>query len=66
MIPQPVCSFRALKMESVCSRSDRSAVELARAGSILFLGYHVALQLGRHGIEVVNVDNLTPFFMIQH
>lgn len=49
-------------MESVCSRSDRSAVELARAGSILFLGYHVALQLGRHGIEVVNVDNLTPLF----
>ncbi|TIU24226.1 MULTISPECIES: NAD-dependent epimerase/dehydratase family protein [unclassified Mesorhizobium] len=41
-------------------------MELARAGSILvtgaagFLGYHVALRLGRHGIEVVNVDNFTP------
>ncbi|WP_258596976.1 NAD-dependent epimerase/dehydratase family protein [Mesorhizobium sp. AR07] len=43
-------------------------MELARAGPVVvtgaagFIGFHVALRLLRHGVDVIGVDNFTPYY----
>jgi len=49
-------------------QSDGAVSELARAGPVVvtgaagFIGFHVASRLLRHGVEVVGVDNFTPYY----
>jgi UDP-glucuronate 4-epimerase len=49
-------------------QSDGAVSELARAGPVVvtgaagFIGFHVTSRLLRHGVEVVGVDNFTPYY----
>lgn len=58
----------AENFESARARSDRAVLALARTGPVVvtgaagFIGFHVAMRLLRYGLDVVGVDNFTPYY----
>jgi UDP-glucuronate 4-epimerase len=63
--PEP--NFSAA-VKSARAWSDRAVLQLASAGPIIvtgaagFIGFHVALRLLQQGVDVVGVDNFTPYY----